>query len=340
MSIANEQMLEHLLSGHELTNEMVITFVDRILGGTINAVQVAAMLAGLRAKHISPDELAYFANVVIKKSVPIEKPSYPYADIVGTGGDGHNTINVSTLASLIVASMGYPIAKHGNVSVSSKCGAADVLRELGINIDLDAAGVKKSLDVNQWCFLFAPHFHPTYQAVKEVRKQLGIKTFFNILGPLVNPMSPPYMIVGVYHEDLLMPFAHVLKSLKRTRALVVHGSGLDEIAVHGPTKALYLHDGHIEGLTFDPKSLGLASFPLDHVRGGSAQENARICIDVLKGDAPLAMISLVAASAGALLWLFDDKKPLKECVERAYHTIKSGSAFFMIEKLKEFSHGA
>lgn len=340
MSIGNEQMLEHLLSGYELSQDMVITFIDRILDNAINPVQISAMLAGLRAKHISPHELAYFADVVIKKSVPIEKPSYPYADIVGTGGDGHNTINVSTLASLVVASMGYAIAKHGNVSVSSKCGAADVLRALGINIDQDAIGVKKSLDVNQWCFLFAPHFHPTYQAVREVRKQLGIKTFFNILGPLVNPMAPPFMIVGVYHEDLLMPFAHVLQSLKRKRALVVHGSGLDEIAVHGPTKALHVHDGHIEELRFDPKSLGLSSFPLDQVRGGTAQDNARICLEVLKGDAPDAMLSLVAASSGALLWLFLDKQPLKECVERAYHTIKSGSALRMIERLKEFSHGS
>lgn len=339
MSMSNEALLEHKIKGHELDATMVSLFIERMLDQSINGSQVAAMLALLRAHGVSARELGYFADVVIKKAVPIVRPSYLYADIVGTGGDGHNTINVSTLASLTAAFLGVPVAKHGNVSVSSKCGAADVLQKLGVDLTLDAHGVRKSLDTTNWAFLFAPNFHPTYQAAKAVRKDLGIKTVFNILGPLVNPLAPPIMVIGVYHEDLLMPFAQVLKSLKRKKALIVHGSGLDEIALHGPTQALLLDNDAIEPLIIEPKSIGLKSFLLNDIKGGDPEENARICRAVLAGTAPDAHISLVAASAGALLWLAGKHATLKDAVLHAYEVLQSGQAIAMLDRLTRFDHG-
>lgn len=334
MSLSNEALIEHLINHDKLTADMAKEFVAKILGKSINASQIAGILAILRIKGVDGHELGYLADELIEHAALIERPNYVYADIVGTGGDGHNTINVSTLASLTAAWLGLPVAKHGNTSVSSKCGSADVLRELGIDINQNAQGVRNSLDMHKWTFLFAPNFHPTYQAVKEVRKDLGIKTVFNILGPLVNPMAPPVMLIGVYHRDLLRPFIDVLKYLKRERAMIVHGSGLDEIALHGPTQALFLDNGEITPMALDAKMLGLKSFPLDAIKGGTPQENALLFKKVLMGTACDAHLSLVAASAGALLWLGKKHDSLKEAVMLAYETLKSGQVQAMLEKLR------
>lgn len=333
-------LLKNLVSLRDLDPEQITYLFDSIFEERMPANQVAAILALLSAKGESGQEIAIAAQTVMKRSVPIAYPSYVFGDIVGTGGDGQNTINVSTLASLVVAAAGFPVAKHGSVSVSSECGSADILRALGIDIMLGPKDARRNLDEHKWCFLFAPSYHPSFKAVKDIRRELGIKTIFNILGPLVNPLRPPIMVIGVYDPKFLMPFAHALKALGRKKTLIVHGSGLDEIAVHGTTEAALLSDVSVERFTLSPSDLGLKTFALAEVMGGSVQENIRLSIDILSGRGDEAKSSIVAASAGALLWLGGEETTLKSGVERAMKTIKSGAAMKLVERLREEAHGA
>ncbi len=334
-----KNLLKSLVSLRDLDPEQISYLFDSILEERMPANQVAAILALMSAKGESGQEIAIAAQTVMKRSVPISHPDYVFGDIVGTGGDGHNTINVSTLASLVVAATGFPVAKHGSVSVSSECGSADILRALGIDIMLGPKEARRNLDENKWCFLFAPNYHPSFKAVKDIRRELGIKTIFNILGPLVNPLRPPIMVIGVYDPKFLMPFAEALKALGRKKALIVHGCGLDEIAVHGPTEAALLHNNSVERFTISPSDLGLKTFALAQVMGGSIEENIRLTLDVLNGQSDEAKNSIVAASAGALLWLAEKETTLKSGVECAMNCIKSGAAMKLVERLRGKAHG-
>lgn len=339
MSVTNEALLEHLIAGNDLDPHLVRELMERILSSAMPPAQVAAALSLLRAKRESAVEVSESAQVVLTKASAIESPDYLFADVVGTGGDGHNTINVSTLASLTAASVGLPVAKHGNSSVSSKCGSADLLMEWGVDIKVSPEVSRACLDNHKFCFLFAPLYHPTFQSVKELRKELKIKTIFNILGPLVNPIAPPIMLIGVYDPRLLRPFAEALKHLGRKRALIVHGSGLDEIALHGPTHAVLMDHGALEELVIEPSSLGLATYPISAVQGASPTENARLSERILAGTADEAMLAMVSATAGALLWLSEKAKNLREGVALARTALSEGRALQTLEKVRSFSHG-
>lgn len=339
MPMSNEVILEELMSADKLKPGLMASLMERILTTAMPAAQVAAALVLMRARGTRALELGEAARVALSKAATSEKPSYAIGDIVGTGGDGQNTINVSTMASLTVASLGMPVAKHGHVSVSSKCGAADVLRELGLNLELSREKARRSLDEHGWCFLFAPNFHPSFQAVKEIRAELKIKTIFNILGPLVNPWSPPSMVLGVYDPDLLDPYIEALQYLGRQKALVVHGSGLDEIALHGPTSCVLLVKGSLERFTITPHDLGLKEASIDRIRGGNAEENARDCLSILGGKGSLPKTSMVAAGAGALLWLGDHAPSWKEGVQKALAALNEGRPLDLLERIREFHHG-
>lgn len=340
MSLKNEVIIEQLISLKDLDAATIKELMDRILSGSMEPAQIAASLALLRAKKESGLEISACSEAVLSKALPISRPDYPFADVVGTGGDGHNTINISTLTSLTAASLGLPMAKHGNSSVSSRCGSADVLTALNIDISLDPVHARASLDENQWCFLYAPIYHPSFKSVKPIRSELKIKTIFNILGPLVNPLSPPIMLIGVYDERLLEPFAEGLKHLKNKKALVVHGSGLDEIALHGPTKAILVDDQSLEAMSITPDTLGLDYFLIDEIKGGDPATNAKDFLEVLSGQANDAKISMVAASTGALLWLFGRVKNLKEGASMAKEALYSKKALKTLKQIQEFSHGA
>lgn len=340
MSLSNEEILEELMGQVKLKQGVMAELMERILTTSMPASQIAAALVLMRAKGTRALELGEAARVALNKASTLEKPDYPIGDIVGTGGDGHNTINVSTMASLTVASLGMPVAKHGHVSVSSKCGAADVLSVLGLKMELSRADSRKTLDEHGWCFLFAPNFHPSFKAVKEVRAELKIKTIFNVLGPLVNPWSPPFMVLGVYDPDLLEPYIDALHFLGRQKALVVHGSGLDEIALHGPTTCLLLENNKIERFTISPSDLGLKEASIDSIRGGDPHENALDCKKILGGEGTLAKTSIVAAGAGALLWLGGHTKSLKDGVAMAMSALKEGRPLLLLEKIREFHHGS
>lgn len=340
MSYTNEAIIEQLVLRRDLDATMIRELMERILSREMPPVQISAALALLRAKKESSVEISESADLIIKKAEPIERPDYLFADVVGTGGDGFNTINVSTISSLLAASLGLPMAKHGNTSVSSKCGAAEVLAELGIDIVFNAERAKKSLDENQWCFLYAPLYHSTYTSVKSIRRELKIRTIFNILGPLVNPLSPPIMIIGVYEPSLIAPFVQTLKHLGRRRAMIVHGAGLDEIALHGETTVAILDDQSIEHRTLSPKDFGLSSYAVQEIVGGDPAHNAKICHAILSGNASLAMTSIVAATTGALLWLAEKTSTLKEGSDHAMQALRAGSALTTLERLRRFGHGA
>ena len=340
MSLTNEAIIEHLIRGNDLDSVMVRTLMERILTNTMPDAQIAASLALLRAKSASPLEIAQSAETVLNKAMPIERPGYLFADVVGTGGDGFNTINVSTLASITAASLGLPVAKHGSVSVSSKCGSADVLKELGIDISMEAKKARSFLDQNHWCFLFAPIYHPSFLAVKKLRQELKIKTIFNILGPLVNPLSPPVMLIGVYDPSLITLFVQALRDLRRKRVLIVHGSGLDEIALHGPTTGALLDDKSIVDFHITPKDLGLKFHGINEIQGGMPQDNARIFQNILSGNADDAKTSMVAASAGVLLWLGEVAKSPYDGVTLARSALLDGMPARTLLKLRESRHGA
>lgn len=340
MTISNEGIIEQLIGGYDLDSPIMRELMERIFLGVMPKAQIAACLALLRAKKASATEIFSAANLILDKALDIRPPTYLFADIVGTGGDGHNTINVSTLASLTAASLGLPVAKHGSIAVSSRCGSADVLTEMGVNVSLSPENALRCLDEHGWCFLFAPHYHASFKSVKDLRHELGIKTIFNILGPLVNPLRPQIMLVGVYDPTLIMPFAETLKNLGRKRALIVHGSGLDEIALHGPTTAALLDDQSIEPLTLTPSDFGLKSYGLDEIKGGDRKDNAKIFTELLSGKADAAKTALVAASAGALLWLAGSAKTLKDGVEMSQQAIRGGEPFSALERIRRFGHGA
>lgn len=333
--MSEENYFKTLISLKDLAPEQIARLFDDIFEERLPSSQVAAILALLSAKGESGQEIATAAETVMKRSIPIERPLYPFGDIVGTGGDGFNTINVSTLASLVVATCGFKVAKHGSISVSSKCGSADLLRALHIPIDLGVEATRESLETNSWCFLFAPNFHSSFKAVKDIRRELGVKTIFNILGPLVNPLRPPIMVIGVYHEKFLLPFAEALKAMGRKKALIVHGSGLDEIAVHGVTKAMLLRDGVIESLEFHPTELGLKTYSLSEIVGGTVEQNLRYSRDLLSGRGDEAKSAIVAASAGALLWMGEHAVSLKDGVKLARDVIKSGEPIELVKRLQE-----
>lgn len=340
MSLSNEALLEALIGPLKLKTGLMTELMERILTASMHPTQIAAALALIRAKGMRALDLGEAAQVALRMAETTFKPDYLIGDIVGTGGDGQNTINVSTMASLTVASLGMPVAKHGHVSVSSKCGAADVLRELGLNMELSREAARKTLDKHGWCFLFAPNFHPSFKAVKAVRAELKIKTIFNVLGPLVNPWSPQAMVLGVYDPDLLEPYIEALQLLQRQKALVVHGSGLDEVALHGPTSCVMLSGGTIERFTITPQDLGLKNASIESIRGGDAHENARDLESILQGQGSDAKTSMVAAGAGALLWLGGHADNWKTGVHKAYSALREAKPNALLMAIKEFQHGS
>lgn len=340
MNLSNEAIIERLIALEDLDAYMIRELMERILSQAMSPAQIAASLALLRAKKESGLEIAESSQAVLSKALPISRPDYLFADVVGTGGDGHNTINVSTLTSLTAASLGLPMAKHGNSSVSSQCGSADVLTALNIDISPTPEKARASLDKHNWCFLYAPIYHPSFKSVKPIRAELKIKTIFNILGPLVNPLSPPIMLIGVYNENLLEPFAAALTTLGKKKALVVHGSGLDEVALHGPTKAILIDDRSSELMTITPQTLGLGTFGIDEIKGGDPNKNAQDFLEVLGGEASLAKTSMVAASTAALLWLFGHAKDLKEGAQIAKEALYSKAALKKFNEIQGFNYGA
>lgn len=323
----------------DLTREQAADAMRLLMSGEASPVQVSALLMGLRVKGETIDEITGFAQVMRDMAVPILPRRTPLIDIVGTGGDHSGSFNISTSASFVVAGAGMAVAKHGNRSATSKCGSADVLEALGVNIDATPEQVLRCIDETGIGFLFARSVHTAMKHVAPIRSELrATRTVFNILGPLTNPARPTGSSIGVFEPGLAEPLAHVLANLGARHAFVVSGKdGLDEISLSGPTRVAEVLNGHVTMYEITPEQMGLATVPRDAVAGGSPAENAGILRSVLAGEpGPRRDVVLLNAASG--LRAGDDALDWAAALELARESIDSGAALRTLETLIKVSN--
>jgi anthranilate phosphoribosyltransferase len=333
-----EKMMQKLLAGGNLERSESRALFDAVIRGELSDVEIAAVLVALKMRHETAEEIAGAASALREGAKLFPRPDYKFADIVGTGGDGANTINISSAATFVTAEAGFPVAKHGNRSVSSRCGAADLLERFGVKLDMSPAVARRMLDELSVTFLYAPHYHIGIKHAMPVRKALATRTTFNVLGPLINPARPPIMLVGVYDMDLCGIVAETLRLLGVERALVVNGLGLDEIAVHGETNASELKDGEIVSRSFTPADFGVREFPLSSIVGGAPEENEAAIRSVLGGQGDDAHAAAISVNASALLTLGGVTSNYRDGFELAMSILRSGRAGARLEKFAELSH--
>ncbi len=322
------EVLEAVIRGRSLTAAEARAVFDQVFAGKIEPAQLAALLTALRMKGETPDEIRGAASAMVEAATAFPRPEgIEIGEIVGTGGDGMKTINVSTTAALAAAAAGLHIAKHGNRGVSSLSGASDVLTALGINIRPTPDEAADLLKTTGFCFCFAQLYHPAMRFAGPVRGAMKVRTVFNVLGPLTNPAHPDYAVIGVYDPALLETVAQTLKGLGMKRAFVVHGAGLDEVAVHGVTQAAELtEDGAIVRRTFTPSDFGVTNvYAVEDVKGGAPEENARITEAILAGKGTPAQHDMVAANLAILLLAGKKAATLPEAVKLAHETLYSGA---------------
>lgn len=330
-----QQILEQLFNGTSLSREQSKQLFSAIVQGELSNEQLAGALIALKLKGETVDEISGAVTALQAAAEPFPTPDYVFADIVGTGGDGANTINLSTASAIIAASMGAKVAKHGNRSVSSKTGSSDVLAALGVRLDLDATTARKALDEIGICFLFAPQYHRGFKHAVPVRQALKTRTIFNILGPLINPAKPKHQLLGVYDEKLLQPYAETALTLSHQHSIVVHGAGLDEVALHAETQVAEVYQGKIERYTLTAEDFGLKPQPLDAIRGGEPEQNAQYIRALLQGKGEPAHVNAVAANTALLLRLFG-YQDLKQTTQQVLEQIASGNAYKTLEKLSQY----
>ena len=329
------QLLEQLYNGKTLNKEESAVIFNAIMQGELNNEQIAAMLIALKVRGATIDELSGAVSASLQNAKSFPRPDYPFADIVGTGGDGQNTINISTASAIVAASMGAKVAKHGNRSVSSKSGASDVLTALGVNVNVTPEQARQALDDIGVCFLFAQQYHSGFKHVAPVRAALKTRTLFNILGPLINPARPTYHLLGVYAPELVKTYAETAVALGHQHTFVMHGAGLDEVAVHGETQVAEIKNGKIDYFTLTPEDFGLKTQYLESLRGGEPQENAQYLTALLQGKGKAEHANAVAANVALLLKLFghDD---LKQNVQNVLAHLASGNAFDTLQHLTKY----
>ena len=331
----HNQLLEQLYSGHLLSTSESTALFNAVIQGELSNEQIAAMLIALKVRGANTEEITGAVAASLQNAKAFPHPNYTFADIVGTGGDGQNTINISTVSAIVAASMGAKVAKHGNRSVSSKSGASDVLTALGVNVNVTPEQARQALDEIGVCFLFAQQYHSGFRHVAPVRAALKTRTIFNILGPLINPARPTYHLLGVYASELVKTYAETSVALGHQHSFVVHGSGLDEVALHGETQVAEIKNGKIEYFTLTPEDFGLKAQSLESLRGGEPQENAQYLTALLQGKGNAEHANAVAANTALLLKLFghDD---LKQNVQNVLAHLASGKAFETLQKLTTY----
>jgi anthranilate phosphoribosyltransferase len=283
--------------------------------------------------------MAGAVEALLMAAVPFPRPEYPYADCCGTGGDGASTVNISTAAAFVAAELGIPIAKTGNRSVSSRCGSADVLERLGVRLDPPPEVARRCLDDLGICFVFAPQYHPGVRHIAPVRRALGVRTVFNLVGPIANAARPPWQMMGIYDPALCEAAVRTLQLLGRDVALVVHGSGLDEVALHGPTTGVLLQGGEIRQITITPEEAGLTPAPVEALAGAGPDENAAWLLELLGGKGVPAHADAVALNAGVLAWAMGIAPTLRHATRLARQALDGGGAAVRLGRLAERSHG-
>ena len=328
------------LALRELTAKEATALFRRLASGGMDDIQAAALLAAIKTRGESDQVLLGAAEALLEAAVPFPPPAGRHADCCGTGGDGMGTINISTAVAFVAAEAGVPVAKHGNRAVSSRCGSADLLEALGVRIEMPRERALACLEQCGVTYLHAPIYHPAVGKIAAVRRALGTRTIFNLLGPLLNPARPPIRLIGVYSGSLVLPMARALAGLGCEAGLVVHGSGLDEIALHGPTTAARVEDGQVTSLTLTPREAGLRSAPLQALQGGGPEESARWLAELLAGEGASEHMAAVAINTGALLWIAGKASGLREGSRMALEILRSGRARPRLDSLAETSRGS
>ena len=332
MSEEFSALLKRVAGGETLDAEASARAFAAIMAGGVGEVQMAAFLTALAVRKPSVAEITGAVTAMRAAMKTVEAP--PRAiDLVGTGGDGHGTLNISSAASFVVAACGVPVAKHGNRNMSSRTGAADVLEALGVKLELSPEAAKACLDQTGLCFMFAQSFHPAMKHVAPVRRALGFRTIFNLLGPLSNPARVKRQLIGVFAKEWLEPVAAVLRTLGTEKAWIVYGEdGLDELSISDVTHVAALDRGRIEMKTVAPEDAGLPRAPLAAIKGGEAKENAAVLKRLLDGERG-AYRDIVLLNAAAALVVADKARELREGANLAAEAIDSGRAKRALEKL-------
>ncbi len=334
-------VLTDLVAGQHLTQNQTEDFFSQMINGKVEPALLAAVLTALKIKGETATEIAGAAVAIRNGATPFphkKSNNFAVADCVGTGGDGANTINISTTAAILAAACGLKMAKHGNRSVSSMSGSADLLEAFGVNLMMSPQTASHCLEQTNLCFLFAPAYHAGFKYAAPVRKAMGVRTLFNILGPLVNPAQPNIMLLGVYTPELLTSMAQALLLTGVERAWVVHGSGLDEIALHGETHIVEIKNGELLNRTVSPQDFGLESYSLADIKGGTPQENADIIKAILSGTGKPAHNSAVIINCAALLYLHNKAENLTAAAELASEVLASGKALQTLEQMVVLSN--
>ncbi|RLV61104.1 anthranilate phosphoribosyltransferase [Parashewanella curva] len=324
----NQALFQKVFNGHSLTREQMKCVFDDIITNQVDDIQLASLLTAMKVRGETVEEICGAADASLSHAKEFNRSNVAnIVDIVGTGGDGFNTINISTTAAFVAAAAGANVAKHGNKGVSSKSGSSDVLSQLGVDVTVSPEVASQLLEKTGISFLFAPTYHSGFKHAATVRKELKTRTIFNLLGPLVNPARPDAILLGVYDELLVEPIATVLLNLGVKRAMVVHGCGLDEVAVHGETLVCELKDRQLSTSLLTPNSLGVDKYQVKELQGGTPAENAQISRQILSGQGKPAHIAAVAANAGCAIYLSGLVNSPKEGVRCALHILNTDTGY-------------
>lgn len=331
-----KQFLQRVVEGSDLSRDEMREAAREMFKEETPDVQIAGFLLSLRTKGETVDEIVGLVDVLQEKALPFSKKPIAYMDNCGTGGDGSQSFNVSTTSAFVLAAAGCHVAKHGNRSVTSRSGSADVLEVLNISLTLSATQTERVLQEANIAFLFAQHVHKSMKRVMKVRKDLGVPTILNLIGPLTNPLPLQYQVLGMYRGDLLEKFAHVLHELGRKRAVVIHGAdGVDEASLSGENKLVFLEEGKIRTEILCPEDVGLARYSLQDIRGGDATQNAQLLQNILNGTAPQAYVDTVLFNAGIGLYVAEKANTIAEGVHLARQIIENSSAKEALETLQQ-----
>jgi anthranilate phosphoribosyltransferase len=328
-----QDYIERVTDGEDLTREEARDAARAVFEEATEA-QIGALLAALRSKGETETEIAGFAQGMRDAARTITPDRSPLVDTCGTGGDDYDTINVSTTSAIVAAGAGVAVAKHGNYSVSSTSGSADVLEVAGVNVEAEPPAVEEAIERDGIGFMLAPVFHPAMKAVIGPRKELGMRTVFNVLGPLTNPAGADAQVVGVYDPDLVPILARALAQMDVERVLVVHGSGMDEIALHDSTTVAEVDGDEVTEYTLTPADLGLAQAPIEAVAGGGPEANAADLRGIVEGDVTGAKRDIILANAGAAIYVAGAADDLQSGVDAAREAIDSGAAATKFDDLR------
>ncbi len=333
-----KEAIAKLVKRIDLSQAEIESAIEEIMTGQALSTQIAAFLTAMRMKGETIDEIAGAASIMRKYATKIVTKHPHLLDTCGTGGDEAHTFNVSTVAAFVVAGAGIPVAKHGNRCVSSKCGSADLLKALGVNIEVGPEAVSKCIDEIGIGFLFAPLLHKAMQYAIGPRREIGIRTIFNILGPMTNPAGATHQLLGVYDGELVEPIARALGKLGSKHALVVHGlDGLDEVTTTDETQFSELKDGKVKSFKISPTDFGIKKADLKDLQGGDCDYNIKITMDILNGKGG-PQCDIVVLNAGCAIYAADAAEDIGEGIELAKKSIASKSALKKLEQLKEFTN--